>query len=54
MKNRVPTEARMKKKVLPMQHGSAKIDFVNTSRTRTLVLQNVKNEIFCFFVILEG
>ena len=44
MENRVPTLGENQKKMLPMQHGSAKIDFCNTSRTRTLVLRNVKNE----------
>jgi hypothetical protein len=30
------------KKMLPMQHGSAEIDFCNTSRARTSVSQNMK------------
>ena len=41
-KSRSHAGRESKKIMLPMQHGSAKIDFCNTSRTRTLVLRNVK------------
>ncbi len=33
-----PRRARIKKKVIPMQHGSAEIEFCDTSSARTLVL----------------
>ena len=53
-KSRSHAGRESKKIMLPMQHGSAKIDLFNTSRTRTLVLRNVKNEFLWFLVILEG
>ena len=38
----LPCCMRSKKKMLPMQHGSAKIDFCNTSRAKTSVASNMK------------
>ena len=43
-----PRRARIKKKMLPMHHGSAEIDFCNTSRTRTSILQLIE-----FFVVVN-
>ena len=36
-----PRRARIKKKVTPMQHGSAEIDFCDTSSARTSMPQNM-------------